>query len=120
MLFNLDRRFVIFNDSCGLLERLYNRTEFNMYTLIDLSPGESGVIAEVNATGELRRRLMDMGIITGAMVKMVKTAPLGDPLQIRVHNTLIALRKTEAETIVIEEQGDGGHERHHHRHRARG
>jgi Fe2+ transport system protein FeoA len=91
-----------------------------MYTLNELSPGESGVISGVNATGELRRRLMDMGIISGVTVEMVKTAPLGDPLQIMVHNTLIALRKNEAATIVIEERGNGGHGRIRHRHRARG
>lgn len=87
-------------------------------TLTDLAPGERGIIASITTKGALRNRLMDMGIITGASVEMEKHAPLGDPLQIRVQNTRIALRKSEASTILVEKQDLKQHGRIRHRHSA--
>ncbi|MFC1486020.1 ferrous iron transport protein A [Candidatus Latescibacterota bacterium] len=86
--------------------------------LTEMAPGEYGIITTVNTEGELKRRLMDMGIIEGAQVEVVKQAPLGDPLQIKVHNTLIALRKKEASTILIESLGMSIHGRFRRRYRA--
>ena len=89
-----------------------------METLNDLMPGECGTIRSVTAEGDLRRRLMDMGVIEGAPVVMVKPAPLGDPVQILIHHTFIALRKKEAGTIFIEKRGMHKHGRCRHHHRA--
>ena len=86
--------------------------------LTELAPGEYGIIASVKTEGVLKRRLMDMGIIEGAYVEVVKQAPLGDPLQIKVHHTLIALRMNEASTILIKPLGMSVHGRCRRRRRA--
>ena len=75
----------------------------NMKTVNDLAPGDLGVIFDINAPLKIKRRLMDMGIIKGVEVEMIRTAPLGDPLEIKVHNTLVALRKNEAGFLIIEQ-----------------
>ncbi|MFC1539533.1 ferrous iron transport protein A [Candidatus Latescibacterota bacterium] len=85
-------------------------------TLKDLLPGMTGVISKIITPPDIKRRLMDMGIIIGAQVEMVRSAPLGDPVEIKVHNTLIALRKSEAGLIFIE-KGYKHHERKQRRHR---
>ena len=66
-----------------------------------LQPGESGVIKKVGITGALKRRLMDMGILSGEKVTMKKIAPLGDPLEITIKNYALSLRKQEAEAIEL-------------------
>lgn len=67
-----------------------------------LKRGETGKITKITATGPLKRRLMDMGILTGTEVKMEKIAPLGDPMEVTVKGYSLSLRKTEAERIVVE------------------
>ena len=60
---------------------------------------------------------MDLGIIVGARIEMVRSAPLGDPDQIKVRNTQLALRRTEASTLVIDHDGEKHYGRQKHRHR---
>ena len=88
-----------------------------MKTMNDLFPGERGVIVTINTPGTIKRRLMDMGIIEGVEFEMIRTAPLGDPVEIKVNNTLVALRKSEAVTIIIEYKGTRLHARKRSRHR---
>jgi ferrous iron transport protein A len=71
-------------------------------TLAKLKPGESGRITAIGAIGPLKRRLMDMGVLVGEIVKVVKVAPLGDPLEITVKSYQLSLRKQEAEGIAVE------------------
>ena len=54
-------------------------------TLKDMQPGQSGLIVSVGGQGPLRRHLLDMGLIPGAAVTVVKHAPMGDPIEITVH-----------------------------------
>ena len=89
-----------------------------MKTVNDLSPGDRGVIETIMAPPGIRRRIMDMGIIKGIEVEMVKSAPLGDPIEIKVHNTSIALRRNEACKLIIERHGKTHRERKRHRHRS--
>lgn len=70
--------------------------------LAKLKPGESGKITAIGAIGSLRRRLMDMGVLVGETVKVVKIAPLGDPIEVTVKSYQLSLRKKEAEGIVVE------------------
>lgn len=58
-------------------------------------------VASVDVTGQHGLRLMEMGIVPGAPVRVVKAAPLGDPIQICVHNYHLALRRTEARSIEV-------------------
>lgn len=71
-------------------------------SLDKLLPGESGCIKKVNGTGPLKRRLVDMGLVTGTLVKVLKYAPLGDPIEIKAKNFNLALRKAEAAVIEIQ------------------
>lgn len=70
-------------------------------TLDALIPGESGKIVRVTGDGALKRRLVDMGLVTGTLVKVIKYAPLGDPIEIKVKNFNLSLRKKEAATIEV-------------------
>lgn len=67
-----------------------------------LTKGEKGVIKLVKGEGVVRRRLFDMGVTPGAEVELVKKAPLGDPLEYRIRNYALTLRKKEAENVIVE------------------
>lgn len=67
-----------------------------------LKPGESGTITRVGALGPLKRRLMDMGVLVGEVVRVEKIAPLGDPIEVTVKSYKLSLRKKEAESILVE------------------
>lgn len=71
-------------------------------TLADLKKGESRTVLSIRGDGAVTRRLMEMGLIPGVSVSMVKTAPFGDPLEIRVRGYSLALRRNEAETVELE------------------
>lgn len=69
--------------------------------LRELKIDESAIISSVGGHGSLRQHLLDMGIIPGVEVKMVKLAPMGDPLEIRIHDYELTLRVADAEQITI-------------------
>lgn len=71
-------------------------------TLRELRPGQSGVIADVRCEGDLRRRLLDMGLTRGTVVRLLRIAPLGDPLEIALMGYELSLRKADAGQIEIE------------------
>ncbi len=75
-------------------------------TLRDLEIGSSGVITKVGGQGALRQHFLDMGIIPGTPVKVMKFAPLGDPMEIRIHDYELTLRLNEAAQIEIEPGGE--------------
>lgn len=71
--------------------------------LSKLNPGEMGRIIRVESSiGPLRRRLMDMGVIPGELVKVEKVAPMGDPIEVTIKSYSLSLRKKEAEGILVE------------------
>ncbi len=72
-------------------------------TLRDLEIGKSGRVLSVEGEGILRQHLLDMGVIPGAELKVVKLAPMGDPIEIRIHGYELTLRLAEAEKINVEE-----------------
>ena len=76
-----------------------------MITVNDLPPGGYGIIKEIKTADKIKQRFMDMGVIEGVTVEMVRPAPLGDPIQIKVLNTLLALRRSEARMLIIEYRG---------------
>ena len=76
-------------------------------TLNKLEVGKTAVIRSVGGKGELRLRLLDMGLIPHTRVKMQKIAPMGDPLEIQVRGYELTLRAEDAEGIEIEpEEGE--------------
>ena len=74
-------------------------------TLDSLLPGEAGVINRVTGTGPIKRRIVDMGLVSGTFVKVQKLAPLGDPMEVKVKNFNLSLRKAEASMIEINMTG---------------
>ena len=70
-------------------------------TLKSLKPGQSGIIAMIKGNGPVKRRLMDMGIVRGSEISVEKVAPLGDPIEVKVKNYSLTLRKEDAENIII-------------------
>ena len=70
-------------------------------TLREIMPGESCIVREVYANN-LRKRIIDMGLITGTKIHVKKTAPLGDPIEISVRGYSLTLRKAEARTIIVD------------------
>ncbi|MBS6646452.1 MAG: ferrous iron transport protein A [Clostridiaceae bacterium] len=70
-------------------------------TLRDLKPGQQGYVASIGATGPMKRRIMDMGVTPGIEIKVVKVAPLGDPIEVNVRGYELSLRKEEAQQIEL-------------------
>ena len=70
-------------------------------SLDELPVGASARVARVKGAGPIARRLMEMGVVPGAPVSFIKAAPLGDPLEIRVRGYHLALRRSEAQTIIV-------------------
>jgi ferrous iron transport protein A len=70
-------------------------------SLDSLRMGEHARVLAVRGEGAVARRLMEMGVVPGAPVRVIKAAPLGDPLEVRVRNYHLALRRSEAQTITV-------------------
>ena len=79
--------------------------------LNSLKPGQSARITEVGGEGALRQHFLDMGMIPGAEVTVIKLAPLGDPMEIFIQGYSLTVRKAEAAMISVleeEEEHDPG------------
>ena len=70
-------------------------------TLNELEIGKSAVIVSVGGQGALRQHFLDMGVIPGTEVTMVKLAPMGDPMELRIHGYELTLRLNDAREIGI-------------------
>jgi ferrous iron transport protein A len=70
-------------------------------SLAELPIGTLARVISVNGSGTIARRLMEMGVVPGAPVRVIKKAPLGDPMEIRVRGYHLALRLSEAQTISV-------------------
>lgn len=76
-------------------------------TLDKLAVGKSAVITQVGGAGALRCRLLDMGLIPRTRVTVVKVAPLGDPIEIRLRDYELTIRVEDAQKIVVEDREAG-------------
>lgn len=70
-------------------------------TLEELPIGKSARVVAVNGEGRVTRRLLEMGVVPGVGVEVIKRAPFGDPVQVRVRGYSLAMRKTEANSIEV-------------------
>ena len=73
-----------------------------MKKLSELEPGERGTVKKVAGDADAARRLMEMGLMRGTGVEVVRRAPLGDPLEVKVRGFMLTLRRSEAEHIEVE------------------
>ena len=70
-------------------------------TLRELKPGRSGVVDSVKGAGNIRRRVLEMGVTPGVKIDVIKVAPLGDPVEVMLRGYNLSLRKEEAEAINL-------------------
>jgi len=73
-----------------------------MMNLTNLPVGETAKVIAVNGNNQIAKRLMEMGVVPGASVRMIKSAPFGDPLEVRVRGYHLAMRKSEADQIEVQ------------------
>lgn len=69
--------------------------------LSQLAPGTRAVVAEIRVPVEHRARILEMGLLVGTTVELVRFAPLGDPIEIKVRGYNLSLRKHEAEQVLV-------------------
>lgn len=74
-----------------------------MRTLKDVKVGKGARVVKLHGEGALKRRIMDMGITKGVEIRVRKTAPLGDPIELTVRGYELTLRRCDAEMIEVEE-----------------
>jgi len=70
--------------------------------LSELHPKQKAIIKSIGDMGELRDRLMELGVLCGEPVQVVRIAPLGDPIEIRIGDEHLALRSDDAQKIEVE------------------
>ena len=73
----------------------------DLQPLTSLALGATATVAEINLPPAHRPRLMEMGLLVGSAVQLVRFAPLGDPVEIKVRGYNLTLRKNEAEQILV-------------------
>jgi DtxR family Mn-dependent transcriptional regulator len=88
-------------------ERVMKEKAIKKKTLKDLQIGQTGVVVSVKGKGSIKQRMMDMGLVSGSEVKVIRVAPLGDPIEISLKGYNLSLRKSEANDIVVEIKGEG-------------
>ncbi|NPD30714.1 ferrous iron transport protein A [Eggerthellaceae bacterium zg-1084] len=71
-------------------------------TLRDVAIGDEATVRRLVGSGPIKRHIMDMGITKGAVVRVRKVAPLGDPLEVTVRGYELSLRKSEAECVLVD------------------
>ena len=70
--------------------------------LNELKIGDNATVVSIETEGELKRKLLDMGIIKGSKIEVLRVAPLGDPIDIKIRGYQLSLRKAEASGIIVE------------------
>ncbi len=76
-------------------------------TLADLTPGESGMVVGIEGRGMLAQRLVDMGLYPGVAARVVRRAPLGDPIEVDAEGALVNLRYEEAHFVKMKKLNNG-------------
>jgi ferrous iron transport protein A len=70
--------------------------------LSELRPKEKGKIVKVGGKGGVYRRILDMGVVSGTQIEVLRVAPLGDPVEIKLKGYNLTLRKAEAANLQVE------------------
>ncbi|MBC7901174.1 MAG: ferrous iron transport protein A [Saprospiraceae bacterium] len=73
----------------------------NSAVLANLPPGTEAKVVSVVGNNAITRRLMEMGVVPGVAIKVIKTAPFGDPMEIRVRGYSLAVRRSEADSVTV-------------------
>jgi Fe2+ transport system protein FeoA len=78
-----------------------------MISLDKIIPGSTVKVRKINGEGGLRRRILALGLIPGRSLQVVKVAPLGDPIEVKLNQSNLVIRRSEAQFIEV---SGGGHE----------
>jgi ferrous iron transport protein A len=70
-------------------------------TLGDLEPGQAGEVVRLDGESGLRHQLLEMGFTTGVVVEVLRRAPLGDPMDIRLRGYRLSLRRLESQAVIV-------------------
>jgi Fe2+ transport system protein FeoA len=94
------------NSDCGYSSENgeFNESEENLVNLNFLSPAEHGTIVQVIGSGSLKKRLQEMGVMRGQKITVVKAAPLDDPIEVKIKNFHLSLRREEADMILVKKE----------------
>jgi ferrous iron transport protein A len=71
--------------------------------LSSLNPGEKGVVAAIQVPPAHRGRMLEMGLLVGTPLEVIRFAPLGDPVEIRIRGYNLSLRRHEADLVLVRE-----------------
>lgn len=82
-------------------ENRYHGTMASTRSLADLAPGDSAVVETMELQGSMRRRLLELGLLPGTKVTIVRVAPLGDPLELEVRRSSISIRRADAQAVRV-------------------
>ena len=74
-------------------------------SLVDLPLGQQAKIVSIDCERRLSRRLMEMGVLPGTPVRVTRVAPLGDPIELRVRNYSLSVRRADASKIAVSTEG---------------
>jgi ferrous iron transport protein A len=78
------------------------RAQPNSQKLSELAPGARGIIRRVSGESRFARRLMELGLVPGTHVELVRRAPMGDPIELIVRSTHFSIRGSEADRIYVD------------------
>jgi len=87
-------------NECHGLHDLVERTP--RMSIADLTPGQRGRVTQVESDGAIRQRLLDMGLLPDAVIEIARVAPAGDPVWIKLQGFELALRRSEAASVLVE------------------
>ncbi|MBD3299482.1 MAG: hypothetical protein GF341_12560 [candidate division Zixibacteria bacterium] len=85
----------------------YNAMSSTVRALSQLYPGQSGHVLEITAEPSLALNMLEIGLVRGAEVRYLRSAPWGDPIEIEVEGFLLSLRRSEADAIIVSVESDG-------------
>lgn len=89
-------KFIIFKPDFA------HEMETNLKTISDLKPGEFGIINEFREETESYLRLQELGLLPGVKIEVIRKAPLGGPMEIKIKNCHLSIRLKEAAHIIVE------------------
>ena len=98
---------IYWNGGKGMKDEQCSLEGTSEVTLKQMNPGESGYVQRVMGTGAIRRRMLEMGLIAGTLVQVIKYAPLGDPIEICVSGVHVCLRSNEASCLIMKKAEKG-------------
>ena len=78
------------------------RSEGASLRLVDLQPGQRGLVLRIDGEPHIVRRLMEFGLVPGTPVDLIRRAPFGDPFELGVRGTHLSIRRTEASQVHVE------------------